>query len=121
MTDREIKNAKITGTTLGYEDHGILTCFISLSYGGSSQSFGGYALDSPQRKDGKPSGRIGTAYGMEFIRRILEVVGVSKWEDLVGEHVRADCEWTKVHGIGHITEKKWFFPEKDLAHILIGR
>ena len=119
--DREIKNAKITGTMLGQEDHGILSCMINLNYGGSGQGFGGYCLDEPHKVNGEFKGRRGTAYGMEFIRRVLETVGVEKWEDLKGKHVRADCEWVRVHGIGHITENKWFYPERDLVEFLEKR
>lgn len=109
MSEREIKNAIITGTNLGYESHGILTCMISLNYGGSGQGFGGYALDKWNGKE-----RNGTAYGTEFIRRIIKTVGVENWEDLKGKHVRVDASWGKVHGIGNIIEDKWFYPEKDM-------
>ena len=43
-TMEEIKNAIITGTYLGIEDHGILTFWLYLDYGGSGQGFGGYQL-----------------------------------------------------------------------------
>ena len=45
-TMEEIKNAIITGTYLGIEDHGILTFWLYLDYGGSGQGFGGYQLDN---------------------------------------------------------------------------
>ena len=115
-----IKNAQIKSTMLGYEDHGILTCSICLDYGDSSgQSFGGYTLDAP-RKDpaGKFLGRFGTAYGAEFIAKILNTVGVQTWEELKGNHIRADSEYTEVLGIGHITKDLWFYPKKDM--ILVG-
>ena len=38
----EIRNAVIQSTMLGYEDHGILTCFLHLDYSGAGQGFGGY-------------------------------------------------------------------------------
>lgn len=118
MDDREIKNAKISGTMLGYEDHGILTCMISLDYGGGGQGFGGYGLDAPRKENGKFIGRFGTAYGMEFIARILKAVGVDKWEDLKGKHVRVGASWTKVCRIGHIIEDKWFNPDEDLKEFI---
>ena len=43
-------NAKIKSTKLGYEDHGILTCFLILEQESSSQGFGGYRLDAPENK-----------------------------------------------------------------------
>ena len=41
----EIKNAKITGTMLGREDHGIFTFMIYVKFDGCSCGVGGYALD----------------------------------------------------------------------------
>ncbi len=107
--EREIKNAKITSTMLGWEDHGIFTCMIQLDYDGSGQGFGGYGLDDYVGERGKGR-RMGTAYGLEFIMRVCQVVGVEKWEDLPGKYVRADAEHVKVHRIGHITADRWFDP-----------
>ncbi|WP_423258771.1 hypothetical protein, partial [Escherichia coli] len=74
MNEPEVKNAVITGTMLGVEDHGILSCMIYLDYGGAGQGFGGYAFDTPVKKDGIHFERVGIAWGMEFIRRVLNVV-----------------------------------------------
>ena len=111
MSEREIKNARIRGTTLGWEDHGIFTAFVDLDYDGSGQSFGGYALDTwigPRDGTGK---RLGTSWGMDFVMRVCEIVGVKRWEDLPGKFVRADADFTKVYRIGHITADRWFSPE----------
>lgn len=106
---REIRNARISSTHLGLEGHGIFSVMIDLDYDGGGQGFGGYALDRwvPDLKR-----RRGTAWGMEFIARVLRVVGVEKWEDLKGKYVRADAEFTKVHRIGHITADRWFDPDE---------
>lgn len=111
----ETRNAIIESTRLGPEDHGIFSAYLTLNYGGSGQSFGGYALDRHNGHRDLRSERVGTAYGMEFIRRVMAVVGVSKWEDLKGKHVRAVMEHDKIHSIGHIIEDRWFTPERDLA------
>ena len=108
MSDRQIRNARIRSTQLGIEDHGVLTAFLHLEYAGSVQGFGGYALDDWREKEGR---RVGTAWGMEFIARVLALVGAEKWEDLPGHYVRADCDYSKVHRIGHITEDRWFDPQ----------
>ena len=113
--DRKVANAVIDGTHLGNEDHGIMTAYVYLDYGGNYQGFGGYGLDTYEQKDKR---RVGTAYGMEFVIRILKTVGVSKWEDLVGKHVRVDQEHGKVHGIGNIIKDVWFYPEKDLEYLV---
>lgn len=113
-----IVNARITGTMLGVEDHGILSSMVSLDYGGTCQGFGGYAFDEPVfgpggRKMGDFKGRRGCAFGMEFIRRFLEVVGVDKWEDLKGRHVRVrkTDEWGAIEAIGNIIKDDWFDPK----------
>lgn len=99
------KIAKITKTMLGYEDHGIFTAWLDLSYGSSGQGAGGYSLDTPiQDENDKFLGRVGTASGMDFIIGIIEACGVQKWEDVAGRTVIAltdsDDEWGgKVIGI----------------------
>lgn len=100
-------NAKIKGTMLGYEDHGILTCFIILEQEGAGQGFGGFRLDAPKDAD--------SVLGTFWIKRILNTVGVSKWEDLAGNYVRVEGEdFGEIRGIGHITDNKWFFPKKEI-------
>lgn len=86
MVRRDI--AKITSTMLGVEDHGILTCHLIVDYGGGGQSIGGYALDTPTHdENGRFSGRVGTAYGMEFVARVMRACGVDKWEDVKGRTI----------------------------------
>ena len=115
MSDQEIRNARIESTMLGVEDHGILTCSVHLDYGGTGQSFGGFGLDEwvEEKKC-----RCGTAYGMEFIRRVLGVVGVERWEDLPGKHVRVKAEYCKVHALGNILKDEWFCPETDMKEFV---
>ena len=113
--NKEIKNAKIEGTMLGYEDHGIMTCFIYLDYGGSGQGFGGYGLDDCNKVGEK---RKATAYGLAFIKGILDTLEVNSWEGLKGTHCRVDANYGKVYGIGHLLKDKWFYPEQDLAEYL---
>lgn len=113
----ETKNAVITGTMLGIEDHGIMSCMVFLDYGGGGQAFGGYSLDTPIKDAaGKFLRREGTAYGMEFIARVLRATGAESWEKLKGTHVRVRADYGKVHAIGHIIKDQWFDPVKDLAY-----
>lgn len=110
MNDIETKNAKIESTMLGMEDHGILTCFLTVVYDKSChQGFGGYTLD---RFDKAMDRRIGTAYGMEFISRIMQTIGVEKWEDLKGKYCRIRGNSVKIYEIGHITDDVWFSPDE---------
>lgn len=80
---------RIESVTLGIEDHGILSFFLHLDFGGKGQGFGGYALDEPRKMNGKFEGRHGAAFGTEVILRILRSVGVENWEDLKGKEVWA--------------------------------
>lgn len=86
---------------LGIEDHGIMTFLLNLDYGGSGQAAGGYSLMSSKPHNDR------TACGIAILRRILEVVGVDKWEKLEGKHIRAKASHDKVYAIGNITEDKW--------------
>src|SRR5438045_1865374 len=82
--------AKITGAFLGWEDHGILTCTLTLDYGGSGQGTPGYGLDEPrQDAAGKHIGRFGTAFGMEFVARLMRACGVNQWDAIKGRTVIA--------------------------------
>src|SRR4051812_15085485 len=103
----ETRNATIKSTALGYEDHGILTVWLNLDYGDSGQGFGGYALDMYDRdKDTRVSHR---SCG-EWITAILKVVGVRRWEDLPGKHIRVQNDHGKVHAIGNLLKDEWFIP-----------
>lgn len=93
---------------LGFNDIGIFTCHLYLDYGGSGQGFGSHVLAATnESKDAS----IPINYGANYIKKLLEVVGVEKWEDLKGKHVRVDQSWNKVYRIGNIIEDKWFDPE----------
>lgn len=106
----ETKNAIITGTSLTIADHGLLSAWIYLDYGGSGQGFGGYSLYLP--KDFSHH-EIASGYAGHFIFRTIVIAGVEKWEDLKGKTIRVKCEHSKVHAIGHIVKDDWFNPSED--------
>jgi hypothetical protein len=116
MTMAEIQNAKIVGTMLGYEDHGVLTAMVTLDFGGSVQGFGGYFF---QNYNEVTKRQEGTAFGVEFIASVLKTVGVDTWEQLKGQHVRVDRDGHEIRRIGHLIENKWFTP-KALAAVHFG-
>lgn len=93
----EIKNAQITGTMLGLEDHNIFTCFLYLDYGGGYQGFGGYFLEN------HPT----------MIQDILKTVGVGSWEELGGKFIRVQSNNHKILRIGHIIKDVWYSPEEE--------
>lgn len=103
----KIKNAKIQSTMLGREDHGIMTFRIYIAADGIACGVGGYCLDE---FNSATQTRVFRAKSMEAISKVLEVVGVDKWEDLPGKYIRfEDNGWgSTVIKIGNIIEDKWF-------------
>lgn len=103
----EIKNAQITGTMLGREDHGIFTFMIFVKFEGCSCGIGGYALDY---YDKELCRRVYSAKSLEAVSKILDIVGVDRWEDLNGKYIRIkDNGWgSTINEIGNLMEDKWF-------------
>lgn len=103
----EIKNAKITGTMLGREDHGIMTFSIYIHTDMYDCGVGGYALDGYDRE---AKTRVFSAKSMEAVSKVLEVVGVDTWEKLPGKYIRVkDAGWgSTIDEIGNLIEDKWF-------------
>lgn len=105
--NKEFWNAKITEASISMADHGCLTFTIFLEGSGRCCGFGGYSIGSGYlgAKEFSASGD-----GLEAMMRIMDTVGVEKWEDLIGKYVRVvDPEWGGiVTCIGHVTKEKWF-------------
>lgn len=108
-----IRNATITDVSLGNGERGLLTAWLTLDYGGTVQSFGGYALYLP--KGFKHYGIMSTAG--HFIYRCMQVAGVSAWEEIPGKTVRVRIENGMAKAIGHITKDDWFDPSADFAEV----
>lgn len=110
----QYENAQIDYASLGTQDHGIFTVSIGLDLGGSHIGFGRHALDSHQGDDEDRKDTIGI--GLEYIKAILDTVGVDDWSKLKGEYVHIEREdgWNgEVTGIRNIIDKdKWFRPAK---------
>lgn len=108
-----IVNAEIEETFLGREEHGILTCFLHLKGNGFGVGIGGRALDEYDKNKKR---RIATQEGFELIELILDVVGVKKWEDLVGKYIRIELSEIgigyKATRIGNLTKDDWLDFEK---------
>ena len=98
----ELVPAFIERTTLGFEDHGVFTGVLHLDYGSSRQGAGMMILDS--RESDEDSTRRGTAFGLDWIIRVIQVVGVDAWEELRGKQIYAmkSERYGYVEGIANI-------------------
>ena len=103
----DIANAKIDSVDLSMSDHGVLVLDMHLTgnswgtiYGGYSLGYGYVGADSFE----------GSAKGMESIMRIMDTVGVDRFQDLRGKYVRTiyPGNGNPVKIIGNIIEDKWF-------------
>ena len=78
--------AKIRKATLEIQERTILNFWIYVDYedDSGSQGIGGIALDEydPDKKI-----RVGTAYGCEMIRRLLLLLDVDDFSEMVGKYI----------------------------------
>lgn len=109
MSDVKTRNMKIKGTSLTMADHGVLTFYLELEGDVSAVDFGGWNIGrgylgaDEERFEGYPK-------GLKCLMRIMDTVGVSRWEDLPGKYVRIVEPGVGgvVRTIGNIVKDKWF-------------
>lgn len=105
--EERIENAKITNVSISMADHGCVTFWVFVEGKGWGCGIGGYCIGhgclGAKEFDGSGD-------GIEAMARIMDVVGVEKWEDLTGQYCRIKTEgWGgTVHTIGNLIEDKWF-------------
>ena len=104
----ETLNAQINTSRLGFISNGIFSFCLTLTIqdGGGAVNIGGYVMDSYDKGKEK---RIGTAYGMDLVMRILEVVGVKTWEELEGKYIRINnvLLGDSATKIGNLMKEDW--------------
>ena len=107
MKEPKITNMKITNVSLSMADHGCLTFGLTLEGSGFGVVYGGYCIGHGYL--GADSFK-GNQYGIECLMRIMDTVGVERWEDMKGKYIRiVDNGWgSTITTIGHIIEDKWF-------------
>lgn len=105
----ETKNAEIESASITKNDHGYLGTWLQLNCGKYGQSFGGWALCRPESHN--PSKTKGVIE--QFIFRIMEIAGVTEWEDLKGKTIRIKIDHGEVCEIGHVIKEDWFNPTKN--------
>lgn len=105
-TTTNIEEMKISSVDLSMEDHGCLVLRMWLINTKKIVLFGNALLGKGYL--GADSFK-GNELGTEYIMRIMDVVGVSSFNDMVGKYIRVEAGWgDTVDKIGNITEDKWF-------------
>ncbi len=108
----QIKDAEIIKVDLIMGDQGCFTFDMLLQgVGWGCWYGGGRVLGSVDLATKELNG---SPKGMEYIMRIMDVVGVTKFSDLQGKCVRAACRGfgSPVWAIGNIVEDRWFDAEE---------
>lgn len=117
----EIENAQISKVSISMADHGLLTFTIFVKGHSWGCSLGNYVngVGHLGAKEWKGNGSAIVA-----MMKIMDTVGVEKWEDLEGKYVRVKSEgWgSTMHCIGNLIEDKWFdlkeFFKNDDGHAI---
>lgn len=103
----EIKNAVIESTKISMADHDILTISLYVKCDSFICNIGGYLngighIDATEWK--------GNGSAIVAMMKIMDVVGVTDWEDLPGKYIRVKIgkPGESIDEIGNILKDKWF-------------
>ena len=122
-TERELKeagynisNAQITSVNLSMTDHGCCALSMALDGNGWGCVYGGYVLGHGYL-GANDDVFDGSSAGMESIIRIMDIVGVDKFNGMNGKIIRAATKgWgDAIKIIGNVLEDKWFDIESFFA------
>lgn len=116
--DTEIRNAKITNVSISMADHGCLTFYLFLDGGGWGCGYGGYCIGHGYEGADEDKFTAESGDGLVAMMRIMDIVGVEKWEDLKGKYVR--CKLGRLSDgvleIGNVIHDKWFNIQEFFAN-----
>ena len=106
----EIKNALIKSVDLSMADHGCLTLAMTLDGYSWGVVYGGYCMGHGYLGADDDFFR-GSATGMEYLIRIMDTVGVERFQDLKGKYIRVatkgrGCDIVNI--IGNVLKDQWF-------------
>ena len=107
-----IENALIKSVDLSMVDHGCLKLAMTLEGGGWGVVYGSHCLGKGYL-GADDDFFNGSAAGMEYLIRIMDTVGVEKFQDLKGKYVRVALKgWgNSLNIIRNIIKDKWFDAE----------
>lgn len=103
-----ILNAQITNVSLSMADHGVLAYGLTVDISdGTGCCLGGYVLGKGYLG---ASEFKGWSKGTEALMRVMDTVGVERWEDLKGRYIRVKTEgWGQpITCFGNLMKEKWF-------------
>jgi len=102
-----IENALIKSVDLSMEDHGILVLRMELEGNHWGVNYGNRCLGKGYLGANE---FVGYAKGIEEIMRIMDTVGVSRFNDLEGKYIRVEMDrfCDPITKIGNIIKDKWF-------------
>ena len=103
----EIKNAKIVGTSISMADHGCLSISIAVVGDTWACNIGGWrnGVGHLGAKEWRGNGSAIVA-----MMKIMDIVGVDKWENLTGKCIRVKLKELggTIDEIGSLIEDRWF-------------
>lgn len=111
MANEEVLNAIVKSMDVGFEDHGILTVFLTFEIPGGEHGFGLYNLGGSKSRHLSQKNVLG-----EFVQRVLHAVDVCSMSKAPGKCVRIRRKDRIIVAIGHIMhDDRWFSPSDELC------
>lgn len=109
-----IKNVYIKDVDFTMANYGCLMLYLDLTGENFSVSYGGYALGK-----GRIGGDefIGSPNGIEYIMRIMDTLGIERFQNIKGAFARIAFKNTNepIKIIGNVLTDKWFDIDNFLA------